>query len=234
MEKYITVGDCAIVLQGKNIDKTKLNKDKKGLPYIVGASCLKDSGIVCDKYCENYEEKAITQIGDVLISVVGTIGKFAVNTIGDCVLSKHVCAVRFVPAITPEYGLLCLMGSIGAVIPPVDENAAGFSRRITAEDIAKTPFLLIGINRQKETVAKMQRLTQCFSRTKYEEKSDDKLPSDPIALIKWYKRKSTRLLKSQFETLDEICAILQSCGTEDTRKLAEQLTVFDFTKEITA
>ena len=36
----ITIGDCAVVTQGKNIDKKFLNTDKKGLPE----KSFKDSG----------------------------------------------------------------------------------------------------------------------------------------------------------------------------------------------
>jgi len=226
MRQYITIGDCAVVLQGKNIDKAKLNTEKKGLPYVVGASCLQDSGIVCERYCEDYEAKTISRLGDVLISVVGTIGKFAVNTIGDCVLSKHICAVRFVPQIIPEYGLLCLMGSISAVIPPLDENTTGFSRKIMAEDIEKIPLLLIAIDEQRETAEKMRTLSQCFGKMKCDKPKYDKLSDDPVALMKWYRRKSTTLLNRQFKTLDEICNILKSCETDDARKMAEQLTLF--------
>lgn len=93
-ETVIKISDCAIVTQGKNIDKKFLNTEQKGLPYIVGASCLKDSGFICERYTEYPEKSEISHLGDVIISTVGTLGKMAVNNIGTCVLSKHVCAVR--------------------------------------------------------------------------------------------------------------------------------------------
>ena len=46
MAEYITIGDCAAIFQGRNIDKAKLNTEGKGIPYIVGASCMKDEKMV--------------------------------------------------------------------------------------------------------------------------------------------------------------------------------------------
>ena len=102
MSEYITIGDCAVIFQGRNLDKAKLNTEGKGIPYIVGASCMKDARLKCEKYCENFENETISKLGDILVSTVGTLGKVAINDIGDCVLSRHVCAVRFVPEILPN------------------------------------------------------------------------------------------------------------------------------------
>ena len=101
----------------------------------------------------------ISQLGDVIISVVGTLGKMAVNDIGDCVLSKHVCAVRFVPEIIPEYGLLCLMGTISQCIPPDDGIQTGFSRKLEPEEIGQLPLLLLTLHEQSITVERMVFLT---------------------------------------------------------------------------
>ena len=104
MSEYITIGDCAAIFQGRNLDKAKLNTEGKGIPYIVGASCMKDARLKCEKYCENFENETISKLGDILVSTVGTLGKVAINDIGDCVLSRHVCAVRFVPEYCPNTG----------------------------------------------------------------------------------------------------------------------------------
>lgn len=157
--EYITISDCAVILEGKNVDKKKLNTEGKGLPYIVGASSLQNGRLESKSYCENTENQIISQKGDVIISIVGTLGKMAVNNIGDCVLSKHVCAVRFVPSILPEYGLLCLMGSINTCISPEDETATGFSRKLNPQAIGELPLLLLTVDEQQITVDKMIFLT---------------------------------------------------------------------------
>lgn len=226
MPEYITISDCAIVLEGKNIDKKKLNTEGKGLPYIVGASCLQNSRVVCKSFCENTEKQVISHLGDVIISTVGTLGKFAVNDIGDCVLSKHVCAVRFVPQILPEYGLLCLKGSLAAMIPPQNDAKTGFSRKLDAEAILKCPLLLIGINAQRATVEKMIALSQQFPPASPKEFEENNLPDDPIKLAEWFKRKSRRLLNQQHNALDNIVRLLKEPFCCNNKGNENQLTFF--------
>ena len=83
MSEYITIGDCAAIFQGRNLDKAKLNTEGKGIPYIVGASCMKDARLKCEKYCEDFENETISKLGDILVSTVGTLGKVAIYEIGD-------------------------------------------------------------------------------------------------------------------------------------------------------
>lgn len=228
--QYITISDCAVILEGKNVDKKKLNTEKKGLPYIVGASSLQNGQLKCKSYCENTENQIISQKGDVIISTVGTLGKMAVNNIGDCVLSKHVCAVRFVPSILPEYGLLCLMGSIGACIPPEDETATGFSRKLNPQAIGELPLLLLTIDEQQITVDKMVFLTANLQIKLSEQKKSDNLPDNPVELAEWYKKESSRILREQHKALNSVVKLLKGCAAGDSEYSPIQLdfdNIFD-------
>lgn len=212
-DKYITIDDCSVIIQGKNVDKSKLNTEGKGLPYIVGASCLQEGRLKCKSYCENTDKQVISQLGDVIISVVGTLGKMAVNDIGDCVLSKHVCAVRFVPQILPEYGLLCLMGAISQCIPPDDGFQTGFSRKLEPEAIGQLPLLLLALNEQRITVERMVYLTAGLQIKPTEKPDSVNLPDDPVQLAEWYKRESSRLLREQHKALNKVVELLQLSNT---------------------
>lgn len=210
---YIKISDVALITQGRNIDKEKLNTEGRGLPYIVGASCIKDSRLHCEKYCEKWENETISRLGDIIISTVGTLGKIGINDIGDCVLSKHVCAVRFVPQIAHEYGLLCIMGSLATIIPPEDPDnpKTGFSRKLDANLVGELPLLLVAIDKQRETVEKMVMLAQCFgpAAVKNTPLDEQNLPEDPIELAEWFKRESKRLLNNQHKAINEIERILR-------------------------
>lgn len=224
MSQYITIGDCSVILQGKNVDKKKLNTEEKGLPYIVGASCLKDGKIICRSYCENVENQVVSHLGDVIVSTVGTLGKLAVNDVGDCVLSRHVCAVRFVPHILPEYGLMCLMGSLAEFIPPDDGTKTGFSRKLDVESVAKCPLLLIGIDKQRETAEKMVTLTKCFDDKEIQKAETDNLPDNPLELAEWLEKKSSALLMEQHRAINVITAVLKE-GMKIPENEFEQLTL---------
>lgn len=218
----IKIGDCADVKQGKNLDKKYINTEKKGLPYIVGASCLKDFGLVCDKYTAFPEKSEVSHFGDIIVSTVGTLGKMAVNNIGDCVLSKHVCAVKFVPQIIPEYGLLCLMASMKNCIPPEDEMQTGFSRRLDISDIMNLPFTLVTVNYQHLTVSRMMFLgLQFYQMSKGKETkahTADDLPDDPVELINQFKKETNRKLREMYKALGNIVDIIrEDWKTEDSQ-----------------
>ena len=91
----ITVSDVARVLIGKGVDKKKCNKDKKGLPVIVGASTIDDGGLEISRWIENPSPNAVmSKFGDILVSAQGTCGKIGITNIGDAVLTDAVIAVR--------------------------------------------------------------------------------------------------------------------------------------------
>ena len=95
IDNVVALADICKVLQGKNVDKKKTNEKKHGLPVVVGASDLIQGRFVPSRWCyEKLNLPTLTEKGDILVSVVGTIGKMAVNTEGTAILSKHVCALR--------------------------------------------------------------------------------------------------------------------------------------------
>lgn len=226
--KYIKLSDVALVLQGRNVNVKKLNTEGRGLPYIVGASCIKDARLNCEKYCENHEKETISHQGDIIVSVVGTLGKIGINDIGDCVLSKHVCAIRFIPQILPEYGLLCVMGSISAIIPPNDPTQTGFSRKLDAAAIGELPLMLANIDYQRETIEKMVLLACRFGKKCAEPKpiEAEKLPDDPIQLIDRFKRESKTILRNQTKAVDEIVRLIKEPWETPPEEL--QLCLEDF------
>lgn len=209
---YIKLSDAALILQGRNIDGKKLNTDGRGLPYVVGASCIKNNRLHCEKYCENHEKETISKLGDIIISTVGTLGKIGINDIGDCVLSKHVVAVRFVPQILPEYGLLCVMGLLSTIIPPVDPDdptQTGFTRKLDASTIGELPLPLVMIDTQRETVERMVMLAQCFGTSAAKRQTNcENLPDNPLEFIDCFKRSSRALLNKQYKALDEIARLI--------------------------
>ncbi len=224
--EYIKLSDAAVILQGRNVDGKKLNTERRGLPYIVGASCIKDSRLKCEKYCDNYEKEMLSHLGDIIVSVVGTLGKIGINDIGDCVLSKHVCAVRFVSQILPEYGLICVMGSLSTIIPPDDPDSPqpGFSRKLDAAAIGELPLMLAAIDYQRETVEKMVLLAQCFGTSAAKPKAPEieRLPDDPIQLIERFKHEAKANLNSRIKTVDKIAQLIK----EPWETVSEEIQLF--------
>lgn len=213
MDTYIKISDCAVIIQGKNLDKKYLNSGGRGLPYVVGASCLKDCGLVCGKFSERTANAAVSQKGDVIISTVGTLGKMAVNNIGDVILSGHVCAVRFVPQILPQYGMLSLMGAMHLCIPPEDETKTGFSRKLDVNAVGELPLLLAAVDYQQAVVSEMILLGREFHRSSnvlgnVSHFCPENLPDDPVELIRQFEKESREKLREQHKILEKIVKII--------------------------
>ena len=81
IDNVVSLADICEVLQGKNVDKKKTNDQDEGLPIVVGASDLVQGRFVPKRWCkENINDPVFSKEGDVLVSVVGTLGKMGVNT----------------------------------------------------------------------------------------------------------------------------------------------------------
>ena len=134
MNTTTSLASCAEVHIGKNVDKAKTNEKAQGYPLIVGASDIQKGRIVCKRYVEIEKVKnpVFAQKGDIILSVVGTLGKMGVMTIEKAVLSAHVVAIRPKDGVSMPY-LAGILGRMVLDIPIPDEFATGFSKKLDIE-----------------------------------------------------------------------------------------------------
>lgn len=77
-ENIVALAEVCEVLQGKNVDRKKCNDNGEGLPVVVGASDLVQGAFIPKRWCsETLKEPTLSEAGDILLSVVGTLGKMA-------------------------------------------------------------------------------------------------------------------------------------------------------------
>ena len=147
---------CAEVLIGKNVDKAKTNEKGEGYPLIVGASDIKKGRIACKRYVvpEKIKNPVFSQRGDIILSVVGTLGKIGVMTIEKAVLSAHVVAIRPKEGVSMPY-LAGILGRMVLDIPIPDEFATGFSKKLDIEALKRLRFTLPNLIVQEYLLAQM-------------------------------------------------------------------------------
>ncbi len=80
------------LISGQDVVKSLQNTSGKGLPYITGASKISKESIILNTWTK-YPKK-ISKEGDLCISVKGTIGKMAINKIGDAGIGRQIMAIR--------------------------------------------------------------------------------------------------------------------------------------------
>lgn len=135
--------DCADVLIGKNIDKSKTNEQGVGTPLIVGASDIYQGRIACKRFVDEntLRQPVIAQKGDIIISTVGTLGKIGIMTIERAVISGHVAAIRPKRGTSRPY-LVSVIARLTLDIMPDDEFLTGFSKKLDIEALKNIRFTL--------------------------------------------------------------------------------------------
>lgn len=156
MNTTTSLASCAEVHIGKNVDKAKTNEKAQGYPLIVGASDIQKGRIVCKRYVEIEKVKnpIFAQKGDIILSVVGTLGKMGVMTIEKAVLSAHVVAIRPKDGVSMPY-LAGILGRMVLDIPIPDEFATGFSKKLDIEALKQLRFTLPNLIVQQYLLAQM-------------------------------------------------------------------------------
>ena len=130
------LSDCTEILTGRNIDKSKTNEQGNGTPYITGASDIIKGQIQCKRYVleEQIKNPTIAKRGDIIISIVGTIGKIGMMTIDRAVLSGHCAIIRPKKGVNLPY-LVAVVSRLVLDICPDDEFLSGFSKKIDIEQL---------------------------------------------------------------------------------------------------
>lgn len=130
------LSDCTEILTGRNIDKSKTNEQGNGTPYITGASDIIKGQIQCKRYVleEQIKNPTIAKKGDIIISIVGTIGKIGMMTIDRAILSGHCAIIRPKKGVNLPY-LVAVVSRLVLDICPDDEFLSGFSKKIDIEQL---------------------------------------------------------------------------------------------------
>ena len=153
------LSDCTEILTGRNIDKSKTNEQGNGTPYITGASDIIKGQIQCKRYVleEQIKNPTIAKRGDIIISIVGTIGKIGMMTIDRAVLSGHCAIIRPKKGVNLPY-LVAVVSHLVLDICPDDEFLSGFSKKIDIEQLKNLKFILPKLIIQDHIVTMMAQI----------------------------------------------------------------------------
>lgn len=93
--KWYSAKDVYQLLSGRDLTKSEIleiQPNEQSFPYITGASQIHDSSIVINRWTKECVVKS--QIGDLLLTCKGTVGKTAINTVGDLHIARQIMALR--------------------------------------------------------------------------------------------------------------------------------------------
>lgn len=140
-----------MLLSGRDLTNDECNSEKKGLPYLIGASNIEGNTFSFIRWTE--KPQVISQIEDILISCKGTIGAIVKNNIGDMHIARQFMAIRpNTNCIISDYLHICLI----AAIEEIKKDARGVIPGIARDDILSKVFTIPPLNEQRRIIAALK------------------------------------------------------------------------------
>lgn len=105
--RWVYLDSVITLISGRDASLKECNDNGIGIPYILGASNISDNGFIAERWIE--EPQVISQKGDILISVKGTIGKLYLQQEESINLSRQIMAIRPVNELNTLYCFFFLL-----------------------------------------------------------------------------------------------------------------------------
>ena len=150
---WVRFEKCIGLLSGRDLEPSQYNDNKRGFPYITGASNFKDGTLYVNRWTNS--PITIATKGSLLLTCKGTIGAMAFNNIGAIHIARQVMAIEAY-LINLRYIRHYLQFNINAL----EKNANSMIPGISRNTILKMLFPLPPLAEQKRIVEKVNQLTQ--------------------------------------------------------------------------
>ena len=150
---WVRLENCISLLSGRDLEPSQYNDNKRGFPYITGASNFKNGTLYVNRWTNS--PITIATKGSLLLTCKGTIGAMAFNNIGAIHIARQVMAIEAY-LIDLQYIRYYLQFNINAL----EKNANSMIPGISRNTILKMLFPLPPLAEQKRIVEKVNQLTQ--------------------------------------------------------------------------
>lgn len=89
---WVRLENCISLLSGRDLEPSQYNDNKRGFPYITGASNFKNGTLYVNRWTNS--PITIATKGSLLLTCKGTIGAMAFNNIGAIHIARQVMAIE--------------------------------------------------------------------------------------------------------------------------------------------
>ena len=89
--EWCRLGSCINLMSGRDMEPHQYNSNKRGIPYMTGASNFINGELIVNRWTES--PITIAPLGSLLITCKGTIGELAFNRIGDIHIARQIMAI---------------------------------------------------------------------------------------------------------------------------------------------
>lgn len=152
--KWVLLGSICDLLSGRDEPLSECNAEGSGIPYVMGASNLSNAGLTVERWIEH--PKVVSESGDLLISVKGTVGKLYIQQEPELNLSRQIMAIQPGELIEVTY----LLQHVNEALQGIQQQAVGLIPGISRAVLLSLPIPLPPIDEQKAIVEKLQSTNQ--------------------------------------------------------------------------
>ncbi|MGG4547754.1 restriction endonuclease subunit S [Rossellomorea marisflavi] len=149
----IYLKDAIELISGRDLPKTQFNSEGSGIPYIMGASNIKDGVFKIERWTEN--PTVIGVQGDIILTVKGTVGEFFIQNEEEIHLSRQVMALRVKNGFINEY----IKYFLAFYLTKLKEKAKGMIPGISREDILMAELPNFDLE-QQNTIIKILKIAE--------------------------------------------------------------------------
>ena len=157
--QVVTLKEIVSLYSGRDLEAARCNAEHRGIPYLVGASCIDNQNISVYRWTENPE--VVAKINDTLLSCKGTVGEVVLNQLGDVHIARQFMAIRSKSPqlILPKYIELIIKASIEGL----RNTARGIIPGISREDILEMIVAIPPLAEQKRILTRINELENSIS-----------------------------------------------------------------------
>ena len=157
--QVVTLKEIVSLYSGRDLEAARCNAEHRGIPYLVGASCINNQNLSVYRWTENPE--VVAKINDTLLSCKGTVGEVILNQLGDVHIARQFMSIRSKSPqlILPKYIELIIKASI----EKLRSTARGIIPGISREDILEMTVAIPPLAEQKRILTRISELESSLS-----------------------------------------------------------------------
>ncbi len=157
------------LISGRDVSVSLCNDKSIGIPYILGASNIKDNKFFIERWIEN--PVVVSEKNDILLSVKGTIGKLYLQKEEKINISRQIMALRALNELNTHYLYYFLLRECERLKFEGNGLIPGISRK----DVLDLNILLPTIEEQQEIVNILDNLLAKYNKIKNLEQQLEKI-----------------------------------------------------------
>ncbi|RGX43539.1 hypothetical protein DWV22_10930 [Weissella confusa] len=138
--KWARFTELITLISGRDLNASEYSSDLAvGIPYLTGASNFENGLISTNRYTS--APTVISQKGDLLITVKGTIGEMAFNAYPEAHIARQIMAIRTTSALNINFVRYVLLFEMSKLKQKANSMIPGISRQDLLEEILPLPPL---------------------------------------------------------------------------------------------